>query len=97
MDKIVSKFGPVSLRLGVGSTPDRGHDEHYIQQESLRVEPKFSFLKKKKMLELMETLGSRTVNWKKNFNLKTFENTYCQMIAFPESNLFRLLMLPVLF
>ena len=39
MDKIVSKFGPVSLRLGVGSTPDRGHDEHYIQQESLRVGP----------------------------------------------------------
>ena len=46
MDKIVSKFGPVSLRLGVGLTPDRGHDEHYTQQESLRVEPKFSFLKK---------------------------------------------------
>ena len=67
-----------------------------IQQENLRVEPKFIFLNKKK-LELMETLGSRTVNWKKNFNLKTFENTYCQMIAFPESNLFRLLMLPVLF
>ena len=35
----------------------------------------------------METLGSRTVNWKKNFNLKTFQNTYCQMIAFPESSL----------
>jgi len=67
-----------------------------IQQENLRVEPKFIFLNKKK-LELMETLGSRTVNWKKNFNLKTFENMYCQMIAFPESNLFRLLMLPVLF
>lgn len=37
MDKIVSKFGPVSLRVGVDLTPDRGHDEHYIEQESLRV------------------------------------------------------------
>jgi len=33
MDKIVSKFGPVSLRLGVGSTPDTGHDEHYTARE----------------------------------------------------------------
>lgn len=63
MDKIVSKFGPVSLRVGVDLTPDRGHDEHYIEQESLGL-TKVYFLKKK--LELMETSGSRTVNWKKN-------------------------------
>lgn len=49
------------------------------------------------MLEFIETLGSRTINWKKNFSLKTFKNTCCQVIAFPERNLFGILMLPALF
>lgn len=69
----------------MGSTPDTGYDEHYTAREP-QGRTKVYFLKKKK-LELMETLGSRTVNWTKNFNLKTFQNTYCQMIAFPESSL----------
>lgn len=59
----------------------------------MRIEPTFIFLKRKKILELIETLDSRTINWKKNLSLKTFENTYYQVIAFPKRNFFGILML----
>lgn len=59
----------------------------------MRIEPKFIFLKRKKILELIETPDSRTMNWKKNLSLKTFENTYYQEIPFPRRNFFGVLML----
>lgn len=51
-------------------------------------EYKFIFLTRKKLLELIETPDSRTINWKKILSLKTFENTHYQMIAFPKRNFF---------
>ena len=95
MGKGVSEFGKFTTWLWVLHLTQGMIS--IIQQENFRVEPKFIFLKKKKMLEFIETLGSRTINWKKNFSLKTFKNTYCQVIAFPERNLFGISMLPALF
>lgn len=68
----------------------------FIQQENPGRKDQ-TWFSKKKLLELIETLHPRTLNWEKNFKLKTFEDMYYQMIAFPERNFFGILLLPVLF
>ena len=55
----------------MGSLCDTGHNEHSIAENTEgRAHNDFQKKKKNLLLELIETLDSRTINWKKNFSLK---------------------------
>lgn len=93
--KVISKFGCASLRLAYEvSTWHTGRDGHGAAEELMN---RRDFIFQKRIIGVGSDPPFWDCYWKKNVGLKTFENTYCQMIIFSEKNLCGNLIVPVLF